>query len=168
MGELNRTLDGESVSDVISGMDLEEMANMLGMNVNVEKIDFSFYFSMCDGNPYGIRAKIQWLPNRFRGNGDGFMVLHGDYEYHSESNLHVPQKDITKARNFFKKYKVFFAAVWEDVLDPFYVQDYLRQLITFDEMLTYLEVDQALLKDVHDLKTLEKVVRKNNLFNMND
>lgn len=154
---------------------LMEMANVRGKNVVTDKINFSFYFSSKAGMSHGIRVKICWNPNRIGDNViDGYMELHGDYEYISSPNPvnSCDSKDVKLARTFFKKYKVLFSAVWELVLDPPELQDYFRKLISFSDMLKEFH---GIDKDVYEaiqfaksLQELESIVRKTNAFNMND
>ena len=172
MSELvNKILDGESVREVISGTGDEllfEMSNVLGCYCVTDHIDFSFFFSRKDGNRHGIRVKIKWNRQRFNGDEDGTLELHGDYKYISSAAAKmVSNKEETSARAFFKKYKVLFAAVWEDVLDQTHLRRFFEGAVSFDGLLQFFDVDLSGYL-ITDLNQLEKVVRENNLFNMND
>jgi hypothetical protein len=154
--------------DTISEFSLiTERANLLGNRVKIEHINFSFYFSSKYGMQHSIRAQVAWNPSRFKGCGDGYFELHGDYKYIQESQNFISEKEILKAKKFFKEYKVLFAAVWEDVLDPAYVQEYFRGFISFSELLQFFDIDLSPYQ-IDSLSNLEYVVRKNSLFNMND
>jgi hypothetical protein len=149
--------------------DLMEMANQLGRRVLTDHIDFSFYFSQKARMPHGIRVKIRWNREKLLGSGDGYMDLHGDYAYiHLEQSPFPELEQITKARAFFQKYKVLFAAVWEMKLQPDDVQDYLRKYITFDELKGLFEFSEDYFQDVHSFEEMEQVVRGKHLFDMND
>ena len=166
---INKILDGVSVREAVQETyDLLEMANVIGRNVKTDDINFSFYFSDKYGMQHGIRVKIKWNPDRFKKPEDGYMELHGDYEYVNSSENFVSEKEIEKARKFFKKYKVLFAAVWEGVVDQSELQAYFREHISFNDLLDSFYFENGELDGIKDLKQLEKVVRQNNLFNMND
>lgn len=156
---------------------LFEMSNVRGKTIKIENIDFSFYFSSKEdaNNQHGIRVKISW--NREKVSSkllDGYMELHGEYKYKSRNkpNTIPNEKDKNKAREFFKKYKVLFAAVWEDKLDQNDLVAYLREMINFENLLnnfeSITEEQKKLITQAKDLKDLEMKVRENNIFNMND
>ena len=151
-------------------VDLLEMANMLGRKVKIENINFSFYFSKKSGMQHGIRAKIKWNRDSFRGAEDGYMDLHGQYDYvQSEHGEAVSETEISKARDFFMKYKVLFAAVWERRLDAWKVQFYFNGEISFDELKReFKDIPEDILKDAKTIADIEDIVRKNKLFDMND
>lgn len=150
--------------------DLLEMANMLGRKVKIENINFSFYFSFKTGMQHGIRVKIKWNRDRFRGAEDGYMDLHGQYDYvQSEHGEVVSETEISKAKAFFVKYKVLFAAVWEVFLEADDVQDYFEGNLTFDELrMSFYDFPKDTFKDAETVADIEKIVRENNLFDMND
>ena len=164
------------VEEIINGMDVRtaitndllEMANLVGKRVKVEHIDFSFYFSSKNGISHGIRAKIKWDRDKFIGDADGFMELHGDYNYINSGQRKVDGRLVKQARSFFKKYKVLFAAVWENVLDPDAVQEFLRGNMGFSSLLKEFEISMDFSERVKNLRELEVFVRDNSLFNMND
>ena len=169
MSELvNKILDGEPVRSVLMETDLTEMANLVGKKVKIEPIDFSFYFSDKREVNHGIRVKVKWNRDHLAGGTDGYFELHGDYPWvQSADGVKKDQKGIQKARNFFKKYKVLFAAVWEGCLDADVVQDYFKGVISFNELLQNFLIAFDFI-GIKSLKELEKCVRLNNLFNMND
>ena len=62
-----------------------------------------------------------------------------------------------------------FAAVWEGMLEPNYVQDYLRNLVTFDELKdSFYDLPEKIFDDAKTIADIEKIVRENKLFDMND
>ena len=152
---------------------LMEMANIYGKNVKIEPINFSFYFSDKTECNHGIRVKIKWNNQKIM-DLDGYMELHGDYEYvSSPSSCYQPSsKEIKLAQKFFKKYKVLFAAVWEKYLEPYYVQEYLRgniDLVDVIDGLDNLDPQHYMrLLSVTKIYELEQLVRDWNIFNMND
>ena len=150
--------------------DLLEMANILGRKVKIEKIDFSFYFSQKSGMQHSIRVKIKWNRDRFRGAEDGYMDLHGQYDYvQSEYGEAVSETEISKARDFFMKYKVLFTAVWEEFLEADDVQDYFKGNLTFDELKdSFYDLPEKIFVDAQTIADIEKIVRENKLFDMND
>lgn len=156
-------------------MTLMEMANMVGNLVKTDKIPFSFYFNDKNAvhNLHGIRVKILWNPSKSSSDVDGYMELHGDYDYVSGSHKYNPTADELKiAGNFFSKYKVLFAAVWEKKIDPHYLQEYFRGNIMFKELLTKFENASEkqfyYMNHCNTLNELEEIVRKYKVFNMND
>lgn len=155
---------------------LMEMANMVGNDVKVETgLPFSFHF--CDKDAvhgrHGIIAKIIWNPSKAPASADGYMKLHGDYEYTTTPKKYKPtEKEISVARNFFKKYKVLFASVWAKKLDASVVQKYLLGEYTLRDVLNKFtgitEKQFYLINHAKTLDELETTVRENNIFNMND
>lgn len=150
-----------------------EMANVRGAKVKTDNINFSFYYSDKRKVSHGIRVKIVWNPNKMSGDVDGYMELHADYNYVSSPNgKRVNNKDIDEAREFFKKYKVLFAAVWEMKLEEDVIQDYLRKLMTLDDVKSEFhgipEDVYTLIQQCGSIEDIESVVRKTNAFNMND
>lgn len=155
---------------------LMEMANLTGNNIKLEnRLPFSIYYSTLDAarGRYGIRAKLLWNPSKSPEDPDGTLELHGDYTYTPGSHKYRPtQKELDLARSFFKKYKVIFAAVWEKKLVYDDVQNYFYGRISFKELLTnFMNVKEKefyLINHCKSLSELEKVVRENHIFNMND
>lgn len=95
---------------------LFEMANLRGEDVEIqERLPFSMYIFSKDvvHGVHGIRVKVVWNPSRIKSDADGFIELHGEYKYVSGTHKKKPTAEEEKcAREFFKKYKVLFAAVW--------------------------------------------------------
>ena len=157
-------------------MVLMEMANFIGNDIKIDKkLPFSFYISSKSAvhNQHGIRAKIIWNPSKAPANADGYMELHGEYKYIISSHKYKPTaKELKTARDFFKKYKVLFASVWEEKLDASYVQDYLHGYRSFKEMLSKFdnitEKQYYYINHANDLAELEEIVRKYKVFNMNE
>lgn len=162
--------------DILDEDFLFEMSNVRGKLVKIEDLDFSFYFSSKKNvnSQHGIRVKICWNREKISKDLlDGFMELHGDYEYTPTKNPNkkADEVDISTARYFFKRYKVLFAAVWEGILDENLMSDYLRGNISFRDLLKEFELPQNklnLILNCSDRKELESIVRKYNIFNMND
>ena len=154
---------------------LMEMANVRGMDVEEpENLPFSFYFSSKSvvHNQHGIRVKITWNPIKAL-NADGYMELHGNYDYVAGSHKYIPtRRQLYDAEMFFKKYKVLFAAVWEEILYDGYLTDFFRGRISLVELISKFEIeDEDLYYGINHCKNLidlERFVRKNNIFNMND
>ena len=153
---------------------LLEMATVRGNYVKTDKIDFSFYFSDKTECNYGIRVKVKWNPVRVSGSLDGYFELYGDYVYvqSNNSDSHPSAKSIIDAQNFFKKYKVLFAAVWEEKLDPNDLIDYFRGRLTWKQLLKCFmnvnDIEYNMIQLCNDRKELEKCVRVYEIFNMND
>lgn len=155
---------------------LMEMANVMGNKVVVEhRLPFSFHF--CDKNAihgqHAIRVKILWNPSKAPNDADGYMELHGDYKYIIGSHKYKPTgKELQIAREFFKKYKVLFAAVWERVLYPDDVIDYFKGIMKWQDLMnSFYDIPEnisSVLKKCRNLTDLEYAVRRNKAFNMND
>ena len=91
------------------------MSTVTGKYVKPDNINFSFFYSVKGGVQHAIEAKIRWNRENLGGDFDGTMDLHGEYKYtHSGGEPKPSSKDIAAARDFFKKYKVLFAAVWKN------------------------------------------------------
>ena len=153
---------------------LLEMANVRGNYVVTDKINFSFYFSDKTECNHAIRAKIKWNPAKVSGSLDGYVELHGDYNYvqSANSDANPSSKDIARMQQFFYKYKVIFAAVWEMKLEADDVCDYFLgriDLISLIDKFDNLEPqDYMRLLQASTVKQLQDIVREYNIFNMND
>ncbi len=152
---------------------LMEMANLRGKDVKIEDINFSIYFSPKQTDQHSIRIKVLWNRERMNsGNFDGVLYLHGDYEYKQNPNAdNKPDMyDIFELRYFAKRYKVLFAAVWENKLDPNDVEDYFKGRLSFEELLTlFLDLDSDdydKIQQARNIKELEQIVSENDIFNM--
>ena len=157
---------------------LMEMVCVRGIDVKPKQLPFSFYFSdkSVVHNQHGIRIKVQWSPTRMKSkDADGYFVTHGSYPYKYVEGSHKykpTEKEKDLAREFIKKNKVLFAAVWEEVVDENDVQDYFRGKIGWKELMSKFNVGSSdgnfYIQIADDLKELEQIVREENLFNMND
>lgn len=156
---------------------LTEMACVRSMNMAVEQnLPFSFYFSSKEDvfNRHGIRLKVQWNPMKISSrNADGYFELHGDYEYISGSHKYYPTaKELKIARGFIRKYKVLFAASWEEKVQTEDVADWFEGKIKLDELLSRFENisedDYFRINHSRTVEELEQAVRKYKIFNMND
>ena len=153
---------------------LTEMANMPGRFMKIEDIDFSFYLSEKNGN-HAIRLKVCWNRERLISDECGYIELHGDYKYNQPKDLKYKPKnyEIETLRYFAKRYKVLFAAAWERKLDCDVIAEYFKGRIAWRELMQEwinIEDEEILevLANCQNLKDLEYVIRKNNIFNMND
>ena len=155
---------------------LMEMANVIGNDVVLEKrLPFSFYFSnkKIVHQQHGIRLKVLWNPSKAPDNADGYVKMHGQYDYIPGSHKYKPTaKEINILRDFCKKYKVLFAAVWECKLDSNYLQKYFDGRLNLIDLLTKFEnITEKQFYEINHCKTLvelENCVRKYQIFNMND
>ena len=146
------------------------MSTMTGKLVKKDNINFSFFYAVKGGVQHNIGVKICWNRERLGSVFDGTMDLRGEYKYtHSCEGAKPSSKDISAARDFFKKYKVLFSAVWEGYLNPDEVSVYLRGFLTLDELKDeFYDVPENIFKDAKTIADIEKIVRKNKLFDMND
>ena len=148
------------------------MSSLRGSKVVVpHKLSFSFFFSERESS-HAIRVKPVFNPDKISKSSFGTLELHGDWKYTpGPDDKNVSQKQIQEMKNFFKKYKVLFAAVWESELYDGDVQDYFRGLISFDELLTEFDFYENYKEDmdnIDNIEQLEEFVRKYNIFNMWD
>ena len=147
------------------------LCNMTGKFVLIEYINFSFEFAIKSNVRHkAIQVVINWNRDRLSGTKDGYMNLWGNYKYvRYEYGQDASNEEISEARDFFMKYKVLFAAVWECKLDAWKVRDYFRRLMSFDELKREFEdIPKDILKDAKTIADIEDIVRKNKLFDMND
>ena len=153
------------------------MANAVGNNVKREKnLPFSFFFSSKKAvrGTHGIRVKILWNPSKAPADADGFLELHSDYEYIPGIHKYESSaEELSIARKFFKKYKVLFAAVWEDVIsDPSQLVMYFYGKISWKELMKQFDTGNSdwnfYIQTTDNVKELEQLVREENIFNMND
>ena len=100
---------------------------LLGDKVKTDNINFSFLFNWAppEVKKYDIRVTIYWGVGyeNFRERSKyrkfsckcGIMELCGNYNYYGDlasDDLHTHVQMVEKAREFFRKYKVMFAAAW--------------------------------------------------------
>lgn len=155
---------------------LMEMANLVGSKIKVEDVDFSIYFSRRNASRHAIRLKVFWDRNSVNDDRCGYIELHGNYDYSQDPKQKYKPKAymVDTLRYFVKKYKIIFVAVWEGVLGEDTVQDYFREIITFKDLLSEFYENKIgkqkyeALSYANDLKQLENIVRKFDIFNMND
>lgn len=149
-----------------------EMANLRGKDIEIEDVDFSFYFSK-KHPAHGCRVKICWNRDKMTGEMN-VLQLHGEYKYiQNNSSSYKPDAvEISTARYFAKKYKVLFAAVWEEKLDANDFIDYFRNRLTWEELMScFIDVspsDFDKIQKCRNRKELEATVRAFKIFNMND
>ena len=150
---------------------LYEMATIVGKYIKLEDVNFSFHFSSKSevNEQHSIRVKIAWNRERLSPKG-GTLKLHGDYEYLPVKGEDIKSlaHNINEARTFFKKYKVLFAAVWEEVINADPVTDYLKGYITFSDLINEFFIEIPDKDNIQTLSELECVARENNLFNLYD
>ena len=155
---------------------LMEMANLRGNDIKLHnRVPFSLFISNKRQvhNAHAIRVKVLWNPHKMTSTPDGQLELHGNYEYTVFSHKYKPsEKEVTLLRDFCKKYKVLFAAIWESKLDPNDFIDYLRGYKSFVELLmAFDEVSEKhyyLINHCKTLLALEQCIRNNKIFNLND
>lgn len=162
-------------SDLLNEDVLWEMANARGKWVKTDNINFSFHFLTKNEMRHAIRVKITWDREKIsNGNFDGYIEAHGDYRYYQspKSKAHPSKKEIDRARMFVRKYKVLFAAVWEKKLDQNAVLGYFEGSLSFGQMLSRFEYitekQYYIINHCKSLTELEKVVRENKIYNIND
>jgi len=155
--------------------DLDEvmcMSNLRGNKIKVpHKMPFSFYFSQKRAS-HSIRVKPMFNPNELDEDLLGNLELHGDWKYTPGKNdKHVKSRLKNEMIDFFKTYKVLFAAVWEKQIEEDSVQDYFRGIISFRELIKefkFYRKYEVQMDDIRSVQELESFVRKNSIFNMND
>ena len=157
-------------------MVLMEMANLRGNDIKIEdRLPFSIYFSTKSTvhNQHGIRLKVLWNPSRASASADGYIELHGNYTYTISSHKYKPTaKELAILRNFARKYRILFVAVWEEKLYDGDLQDYFRGIINFKELLSRFydisEKQYYYINHANNLTELEEVVREYKIFNMSE
>lgn len=149
------------------------MSNVRGNRIQVYPgaQPFSFYFSE-KTDTHGIRVKPVFNPNKVHISEVGTLKLCDDWEYiPGKDEGHISEKDVKKMKDFFRKYKVLFAAVWEGELQEGDLVDYFQGVIDFDTVVESLEcyLKYAIeLSECINVDDLEQVVRQHDMFNMND
>lgn len=155
---------------------LFEMANMRGKYVkNPGRLDFSFYFSTKDAVEgkelvHGLRVKPVFNPEKISPSNVGTLKLHSDWEYIPGSeDTNVKGKKVREMKEFFRTYKVLFAAVWEKVLDESRLSAYLQGFLTLQELFKDFDFYEEYKDEINNIETLEEFenfVRRNRLFNL--
>lgn len=148
------------------------MSNIRGNKVVVpHKLPFSFYFSERESS-HAIRVKPVFNPNRMSKSSFGTLELHGDWKYTpGPDDKNVSAKQVGLMKQFFKKYKVIFAGVWEVEIPEDSVQDYFKGIISFHQFLQECYFYDDYQEEMDKIKTIEELetfVRENNIFNMWD
>ena len=146
------------------------MSNVRGIHVkNPGELDFSFYFSSGAGVDHGPRVKPMFKNNKLISSLTGTLKLCDDWEYLPGSDdTHVDSQSISKMKKFFKSYIVLFCAVWDEQMQDAVLEDWFKGSITFNEMLEDLDFYEDYkqeLDNIHDVKSLEKFCRDNELVN---
>lgn len=160
---------------------LLEMANLRGNDVKlVSNLPFSLFFSTKSAvhNAHAIRVKVLWNPHKMTATPDGQLWLHGNYSYEVFSHKYKPTaRELNILRTFCKKYKVLFAAVWEEKLDAQDLIDYFADRLTLSSLLATINLQKEFdpedvnyynLNHCKSLEDVENLVRKDKLWNMND
>lgn len=154
---------------------LMEMANIRGNDIKLaDRLPFSLFISnkQVVHGAHAIRVKVLWNPNKMTATPDGQLELHGNYDYTVFSHKYKPTaKELELLRNFCRTYKVFFAAVWEGVLDATDFVHYLEGTITYTQLISSFDLTGKDYYNVNHCKTiqeLETCIRRNKIFNMNE
>ena len=153
--------------------DIYGMSNVRGNRIRVYPgaQPFSFYFSE-KTDTHGIRVKPVFNPDKVHISEAGTLKLCDDWEYIPGRNEgHIAEKDIRNMKDFFKKYKVLFAAVWEGESQEGDLVDYFQGALDFDSLVESLECYHKYSEELSEclnVEDLEQVVRQYNIFNMND
>lgn len=157
-------------------MILMEMANIRGIDMVIERsLPFSFFFTSKKAvhERHGIRLKVLWNPSKNPENADGYIELHGNYDYISGSHKYKPtNKELAILRDFAHKYKILFTAVWEGKLYDGYLQDYFKGRLSFKNILTKFEnISERHFYLINHCKTVEELyqcVKQYHIFNLNE
>ena len=155
---------------------LFEMANVRGKTVKTpHKLKFSFAFTTKDATEgkdlvHSFRVKPVFNPEKISADKLGTMRMFGDYKYiPGPDDKDVDSRDIKEMKEFFIKYKVLFAAVWEKVLQQDVLQDYFKGNATFNVLIKEFDFYEEYKKELDKIKTVKDLydfVKKNNLFNL--
>ena len=147
------------------------MSNARGKYIVIPgKLPFSFYFSSGVGVSHPIRVKPMFNPEKLIQSKTGTLKLCDDWEYvPGEDDGNVKGQDIKKMKQFFRRYMVLFAAVWDEQLQDSTLQDYFYGRIGFNEMLQDLEFYNNYADELDNINTvedLEQFCRDNKLVNL--
>ena len=144
-----------------------EMANVLGRKVKVpNKLPFSFYFSGRRNGEHSIRVKPVFNSNDLNPSIVGTLKLCDDWEFiPGDNEKHISKSDVNEMKDFFRNYLVLFCMVWDYQLREDVVQDYLRGLIDFSELLEEIKFYTEDMNTISTIKELEDYCRENNLVN---
>lgn len=162
------------------------MSNMIGKDVKQpHKLPFSFYFSTGDGKSHEVRVQVMFNPDRLRSNLVGTMKLCDDWEFiPGDNDTNIKQNKINRMKQFFRKYLIFFCAVWDNQLDEGALYDYFTGGITIQDLIDeiYIDSDIDLIDDLEStygidcyslddskiIEYLENYCRNNNYINLRD
>lgn len=152
--------------------DLFCLSSVRGNDICVpHKMPFSFYFSQkeftMEFNVKPLFNLDKIIPMEF-----GTLKMYDDWEYIPGPNdKDVSEEQINEMKNFFKKFKILFAGVWEVEIPENALSDYLRGYSNFQGLLKecYFYDDYKIEMDsIETIEEFEQFIRDNNIFNMWD
>lgn len=153
---------------VHSTEDILAMSNVRGKYIAVEKIPFSFYYSIKNSN-HGPRVKVTMDAEKLRPNRMSTMKLCDDWSIEvNELDNKISSKDEQLMKEFFRKYLIMFLLVWEDLIYEPSIADYMNGNITLKDFISNLDFYddyKSELDMVGSVAELEEFCRENNLVN---
>ena len=109
-------------------------------------------------------------PDRMKQSLAGNLMLCGDWDFVPGANdSHVSEKEVSKMKEFFRKYLILFLLVWDGHSDEPDPEDYFRGDMDLHELITRIDFyrdHQDGLDSVRSVSELEDFCRDHNLVNM--
>ena len=143
---------------------LFEMANIRGKYIKVpHRLNFSFYFSPKDciegkSINHGLRVKPVFNSEKMSIGDAGDLKLCDDWKFiPGKNDTHISPKDKKEMIDFFKTYKILFAAVWEKELPPDTLYDYFRGFIDFTDLITEFYFYNDYKTELNNITTLQEL-----------
>jgi len=148
---------------------LLEMSNMRGIQVKIESINFSFFFSNKDAVKHSMRAKICFDKQKLKASTSSNLKLCDDWEFEKNTDAgNISQSQINDVISFFKKYASIFTAAWESIIEMDVLEDYLKGRIMLQTVVAEMEIDDNLKQKFifknNDIETFEEFIINNNIF----
>lgn len=149
--------------------DIFAMSNVRGKYIKVEKnIPFSFYYSPRNSS-HGPRVKVIFNPDRMKQDAAGTLMLCHDWEFvPGKDDSHVSSRDITRMKEFFRKYLILFLLVWDKHSDDPDAEDYFRKDMSLHELITRIDFYSEYsteLDTISSIEELEDFCREHDLVN---
>lgn len=163
---------GEMYEPRYDMMEMTEYLSVYGRNVKTDNIHFSFELLNRYDIPYSPRLRVWWGKYSRTGREDGYILLSDSMPYYKSKLSHITpvEEDVEELRNFCTKYKVLLLGTWSGIFDGHHIEEYLRNLLSFEELVDSCDIkdklNRELVSECKTLHELEVVVRQHKIFDM--
>lgn len=153
---------------IYSAEEIVAMSNVRGKYVKVDRIPFSFYYSVKNSN-HGPRVKVTMNAEKLRPMRMSSMKLCDDWNIdRNDQDTEISGKDEKQMKEFFRKYLILFLIVWSDLVSEPELADFMEGRIDLHQFIVdtdFYEDYKEDLNKIDNVADLEAFCRKNNLVN---